>query len=78
MNGYAKMIICYFDSVPMDVLGEYLAMHPKDINNLYSNMIDDKSYFRYKRLAHTMLDTKLLSNRLLRLERRRSKNVSQR
>ena len=71
MNNHARMIICYFDYIPLDVLGEYLAMHPKEISDLYSDMVDDKSYFKYKKLAKTMLDIDILNNRLQRMERRR-------
>lgn len=79
MNDYAKMIICFFDNRPMTVLGEYLAMHPKEIDELYSSMVDDKSFLTFKKRAEKELDIRLLNNRLTRIERRRHvPNVSQR
>lgn len=70
MDDQARMIICYFDYKTIPALAKYLGMTPKEVNDSYSDMVDNGSANYYKQRAIRELDINLLNNRLTAIERR--------
>lgn len=70
MNDHARMIICYFDYKTIPALATYLEMTPKEVNDLYSDMVDNGTMLEYRKRAAKELDIRLLNNRITRIERR--------
>ena len=64
-----KSIIAYFDCMPLQVLGAYLRLEPKQVYKIYSDMIKKGEYQEYKRKAKASglhkLDGRLRSMRFM-------------
>ena len=64
-----KEVIAYFDYIPIPALATYLLLTPKEVRNIYSNLIDTGEYRFYKLLAKKELKIPLLDARLRRIAR---------